>query len=467
MHLKTEWLKRAEAHPFEYEMRKRVFWMLYMMERTMALEMDRSFCMPEEDYDVSHLLELDDAALDLLQQGQKNPTGFSHAVAAYNIRVRLLQFASKKRYEMWALRHVSAHNDLHAREVNYLSGIPYRLQTLKGNIHKDLTYKPDQQNNERFYSTSLIHVQYYWVQLMLYRPFFSKSKRTSHSDIPILEMATTASHEIAGAIDKLRARRMIRGRIHEVTLAGFLAGSVLLMNMWEHKNADGAEDVYMCLEALKALEDRWQFPGMLYDVLKNFADVMTKVLSGHCPTTAWTPSTTGLVTPEDPKGTGTTNGILGHKDSDVISAAPIIAPPNGVVTASTSLNTAGEYPTFFLGTQDPFTQPFSVGQTGSLLNENVDGTMPMAPPPNQPMFGEDGWLNDLNFGGHGFMDPQFNEWLNSMLLATQETFPAEPLAATGTASQPIFSTGGVATTGTAGDSTWTTSMPWPFDQAPN
>ncbi|KZT56769.1 hypothetical protein CALCODRAFT_301133 [Calocera cornea HHB12733] len=465
MHLKKEWLKRAKAHPFEYEMRKRVFWVLYMMERTMALEMDRSFCMPEEDYEVDLLLELDDAALDLLQQGQTNPTGFSHGVAAYNTRIRLLRFASEKRDSLYALRHIpSGHPSLHEREASYLHAVRQRLQNVKNNIHKDLIYKPEQPNNERFLYSAMVHIQYHWVELILYRPFFSKAKRTSHSDFPILAISTTASHDIVNCLDKLRTKNLIRGRIHEASLAGFVAGSVILMNMWEEKNLNGMKEVDMCLAALQALEDRWQFPGLLYDALKNFSLVMQKTIIGHCPHSEWKPPNPrrlpcdGKIKDGCPDGKFCNDALPSNLSTSVVT--PVVTPMNGVVSNAPTMDTAVDFglasnaaafPDIFLGTeQDPFAQPFSAGQTGSFFSTAT--SIPMAPPQaNQPMFGEDGWLNDLNFGGHGFMDPQFNEWLNSMLLATQEAFPMD----------------GATDTSSAADehSSWLTSMR--LDQPPS
>ncbi|EJU03920.1 hypothetical protein DACRYDRAFT_115214 [Dacryopinax primogenitus] len=467
MHLKREWLKRAQAHPFEYEMRKRVFWVLYIMERTMALEMDRSFCMPEQDYDVDLLLELDDAALDLMQQGQENPIGFSHRIASLNVRIRLLQFASHKRDELHMIRHYSG--NVHDREVNYLNVVRTRLEHLRGNIHKDLVYKPDQTDREKFLFSSLIHVQYYWVQLILYRPFFSKSKRAAHSQVPVLSISTCASHEIANALNKLRLQNLLVGRIHEASLSGFVAGSVLLMNMWERKNLEGMKEVELCLETLRSLEDRWQFPGLLYDVLRNFSVVMRKVITGHCPTLDWQPPTQANTAVPDcptcPNQRESANGDSSAINTPVKDAnsgpAPIVPPLNSLETPLVSLNDAAQYSNFSLSSSDPFTQPFFSSQLESVFHPSSEGAQPMAAPPNQPMFGEDGWLNDLNFGGHGFMDPQFNEWLNSMLLATQDTTPLYSTTTSDNSSPRVFTNEAVGTT-SAADST--RNVPWSFDQ---
>ncbi|KZO92937.1 hypothetical protein CALVIDRAFT_540611 [Calocera viscosa TUFC12733] len=460
MHLKREWLKRAKAHPFEYEMRKRVFWVLYYMERTMALEMDRSFCMPEEEYDVDLLLELDDAALDLLQQGQTNVIGFSHSVAAYNIRIRLLQFASQKRDHLYTLRHMSGSPDLHEREANYLHGVRTRLQHLKNNIHKDLVYRPEQTNNERLLHSSMVHIQYRWVQLLLYRSFCSKSKREAHSDFPILAMSTEASYDVINVLDKLRAKSLLRGRMHEASLAGFVAGSVLLMNMWEQKSLDGMKEVHMCLAALQSLEDRWQFPGLLYDVLKNFSVLMNKVFAGHCPLSEWQPTTTDALMCTDCRdqthdqthcknANVARNGTSAeHPTTNGVSS--LVAPVNSEVAPSAITDNAPNFPASLLGAdQDFFVQPFSADQARTLFDTEV--MLPLAAHEvTQPMFGEDGWLNDLAFGGHGFMDPQFNEWLNSMMLASQEAFPVD---------------GAAATTASSAGSSWMTNMP--LDQPQN
>ncbi|KZT56791.1 hypothetical protein CALCODRAFT_517897 [Calocera cornea HHB12733] len=425
MHVKKEWARRAKAQPFEYEMRKRVFWALYMMERTMALEMDRSFCMPEEDYDVDPLLELDDPALDLLQQGKENPSGFSLTINAWNTRMRLLQFASRKRDELYTLRHLAGSPDLHEREEKYLRSIPVRLESLQNGMHPDLVYKPDL-DEPCFTTVASLYIQFRWVQLTLTRPFFPKYKRVSHPRIPLLAMSTSAAYDIIGVLDRLRVKGLLRGRVCEGSLAGFVSGTVLLMSMWEHKTSAGMEQVEMCCAALQALEDRWQFPGLLHDVLKSFAHVMERVLSGDCPHAEWQPTTMGVLT-SCPCGQEACEHVA-HMTHSLIetgsSTAATVATSNSAVASPTSVD-YNRYSILFPGAdQDPFTNPFSAGQTRSFFSAEE------APlPASQPMFGENGWVNDLNMDGSFFMDPQFNEWLGSMLVAAEESFPIDSAAA--------------------------------------
>ncbi|EJU03922.1 hypothetical protein DACRYDRAFT_21316 [Dacryopinax primogenitus] len=469
MHLKKEWLQRAKAHPFDYEMRKRVFWILYAMERTMALEMDRSFCLPEHDYDIEPLLELDDDALDLLQQGQKDPVGFSQCIAAFNVRVYLLQIASHKRGEMQMLRHCNS--NVSHREETYLYGVNIRLQNVKAKLDTDLIYQKDQADPERLLYSSLVHIQFHWVQLILYRPFFSKSQRMAHPEVPILAVSGASSREIAIALEGLRAKNMLRGRVNDASLAGFVAGSVLIMNMWEQKGLDGIDEVNLCLKALKSVEDRWQFPGLLYDVLKNFADIMTNVVTGNCPLLGDRPiclklSSNSSHRPCDKDASEKPSSEDASSITDPGATVPttIVSHINGNGGASTNSNQFGEFATFSMGAPDLFT-PFSAVQTGSLFDTNIGSAGPTSTATNQPMFGEDGWLNHLDLNGqHGFMDPTFNEWLTSMIIASQETFPMDNAATSSAAGQSMFSTNDAANAiAASGDSTWNSPW-WTFDQ---
>jgi len=131
IHVKQEWTKRAATYPFKYELRKRVFWILYSLERGMAMEMDRSFCLREDEHDVDLPLDLNDAGLDLLQQGQVNPPGFPLAVATFNGRMRLLNFGARKHSELRMIRRLSRQSEVLERELRWLQSIRIKLDHLR------------------------------------------------------------------------------------------------------------------------------------------------------------------------------------------------------------------------------------------------------------------------------------------------------------------------------------------------
>ncbi|EJU03926.1 hypothetical protein DACRYDRAFT_115217 [Dacryopinax primogenitus] len=274
MHLKKEWTKRAAAHPFEYEMRKRVFWVLYLMERTIGLEMDRSFCLQEDELDVDLPLELDDAGLDLLQQGEIDPPGFSLIIATFNARMRLLSFGSRKRTELRTIRRLTKEQDVIKRERYWLQSIRNKLDHFIANIPDNLKYDENEKDDDDFLSRALLKLQYHQIQFAMYRPFLSRSKRATHPSEPILDTCCQISRSVAHTLDVMRRRNLMMGRIHETALGGFVAGNVLLINMWENKNYDHMDDVEKCIQAIQAIEHRWQWPGRVHDVLCNLREII-------------------------------------------------------------------------------------------------------------------------------------------------------------------------------------------------
>jgi len=274
IHLKKGWTKRAAAHPFEYEMRKRVFWALYSIERTMTLEMDRSICLQEDDHDVDLPLELDDAALDLLQQGQTNPPGFSYDIATFNARMRLLSFRSRKRTELRAIRRMSKESDVLDRELYWLQSIRTKLDHFMANLPENLKYDEREKDDDIYLARALLKLQYHQIQFAIYRPFLSRAKREVHASEPILEICSAVSRSIAQILDVMRQRNLLIGRIHETSLGGFIAGTVLLIEMWENRNDAHMDAVEKCLQAIKSIEHRWQWPRRVYDVLFNLRELI-------------------------------------------------------------------------------------------------------------------------------------------------------------------------------------------------
>ncbi|KZT56788.1 hypothetical protein CALCODRAFT_555725 [Calocera cornea HHB12733] len=391
MHLKKEWTKRATAHPFEYELRKRVFWVLYLMERTLTLEMDRSFCLQEEEHDVDLPCELDDSGLDLLQQGQKNPSGYSLIMASFNARMRLLSFGSRKRGELRAIRRLSKESDLVDRERNWLHSIRTKLDHYMANLPDNLKYNEDEKNDDDYNVLALLQLQYHQIQYAMYRPFLSSSKRAIHAQEHILEICCEVSRSVARILDMMRQRNLVIGRIHETSLGGFIAGTVLLMNMWELKTYDHMDDVEKCINAIQTIEDRWQWPGRVRDVLCNLQEVIRITIGNASGVTQPSESSTDGVemseavvmeTPQNPFSFGASDGT--QTTASYHSFAPSL--PDAIVSA-------------------PIVDLFSEPQL-----------------PVQALFGDQTMsVDDWSFPNQPVIDNEFSDWMNNMIFTVQQS----------------------------------------------
>ncbi|KZO90086.1 hypothetical protein CALVIDRAFT_542988 [Calocera viscosa TUFC12733] len=404
MHLKKEWTKRAAAHPFEYELRKRVFWVLYMMERTITLEMDRSFCLQEDEHDVDLPRELDDAGLDLLQQGHTDPPGYSLAMACFNARMRLLSFASRKRTELRIIRRMSKVSDVVERERYWLQSIRIKLDHFMTNLPENLKYNKDETNDDDYLVVALLKLQYHQAQFAMYRPFLSNAKRAVHASEPILDICCKVSTSVASILDMMRERNLMMGRIHETALGGFISGTVLLMNMWEQKNYDHMDDVDKCIKAIETIEKRWQWPGRVHDVLCNLQEVI-RITLGNVPHTGQPDG--GVQTPELPDAPQVQpqEDQFSFSSSDgsqtVISQhsfAPLL--PDGMMSATTQDFFVPPLPAdqSLFADQDMSIGDWSFPNQPAVDNEASDWLYNMifsVPPPGDPT----GSLNFFNFAG--------------------------------------------------------------------
>jgi len=382
MHLKKEWAKRATAHPFEYEMRKRVFWVLYLMERTAALEMDRSFCLPEDEHDLDLPLELDDAGLDMLQQGQVIPPGSSLIMAAFNARMRLLSFGSRKRTELRAIRRLSKESEVIEREQVWLHSIRSKLDHFMVNLPESLKYNEDEQDDDIYVCVALVKLQYHQVLFAMFRPFLSRSKRAAHASEPILEICCEVSRSMAQVLDVMRQRNLLVGRIHETSLGGFIAGTVLLINMWENKNYDHMDDVEKCLQAIKAIEHRWQWPGRVHDVLFNLRELIR-------------------VTIKNP-----------DKSENIVPDSPLAPEANSVQTENNSFQLVASD-----GSEPPgLNYSFTPRLPDGLVSSEPESVPVAQQLPDPPLFGDQAMsIDDWTFLNPPSADNEFSNWLNDMI----------------------------------------------------
>ncbi|KZT53294.1 hypothetical protein CALCODRAFT_486436 [Calocera cornea HHB12733] len=260
-------MRRQRMHPFEYEMRKRLFWAAYFMDRTMASFLDRPLAYREEDYDVELPLELDDEQLDNLQFGRKVDvdTG-SLPMSGWIYRLRLLQISSRALSTLYAARNTQR-PDLAEWERVILINLSSSLNSLSEMMPEKLKFDPDTKDNEKYLHLALVNIQYQLTQILVYRPFLAPAKLALHEDVPSSAVCSGAARSIAHTINGLNTRQLLNGRTLETGLSSFTAGTLLLMDMWQRQEPDSIDEVEKCLATLTYLEQTWQMGGMVRDIL--------------------------------------------------------------------------------------------------------------------------------------------------------------------------------------------------------
>ncbi|KZP00008.1 hypothetical protein CALVIDRAFT_533674 [Calocera viscosa TUFC12733] len=438
-------LRRQKFHPFEYEMRKRMFWAAYFMDRTMASFLDRPLAYREEDYDVELPLELDDEQLDNLQFGRKvDVDGSCLPMAAWIFRLRLLQISSRALSTLYAARNTQR-PDLAEWERVILINLSSSLNSLSEMLPEKLQFDPDTTDDEAYMHTALVNLQYQLTQILVYRPFLAPAKLALHEDVPSSAVCSGAARAIAHTINGLYKRQLLNGRTLETGLSSFTAGTLLLMDMWQRQEPDSIDEVEKCLAALSYLEQTWQMGGMVRDILTGLLQLTKTALykSGKRRKTV-------------------------DSAPSIFSAPPTTAQP----PAQPAVQPVQQAP-------PPVQQPQQLQPTFPKAESDTLGYNPMIPthvPPFNPLataiqgdpaheqgpdflaqiFGTDNAHFDDPMAGSGqpfgfsdeLFDSNFTEWLSAMLGASQEATPPGASSSSGTSEvvSPVPSMFSAATT---------------------
>ncbi|EJU06412.1 hypothetical protein DACRYDRAFT_113123 [Dacryopinax primogenitus] len=443
--------RRQRADPFEYEMRKRVFWAAYFMDRTMASFLDRPLAFREEDYDVELPLELDDEQLDNLQYGRKveEGEGCLH-LAAWVYRLRLLQICSRALSTLYAARNTQR-PDLAEWERVILINLSSALNSLSEMQPEKLKFDPENPDDTVFLHTALVNIQYQLTQILVYRPFLHPAKLALHEDVPSSAVCSGAARALAHTISGLYTRDLLNGRTLETGLSSFSAGTLLLMDMWQRQEADSIVEVEKCLEALTYLEQTWQMGGMVRDILTGLLQLTKTAMyrsSGKRRKTGDNAGSAGFAAggsvPRGPSIASSTSLSSGPSMTDVSSTLSTPAyPPATLQPALQPIVHSIQQP---LAPMFPKSTQVSFDTTALPHQQLFDPIVPMPLDASQeqgPDFltqifasttvpvTSDPAAEQYSLLGDEMFDANFTEWLSAMLGASQHATPPDATASSG------------------------------------
>ncbi|KAI9059209.1 hypothetical protein FKP32DRAFT_1580479 [Trametes sanguinea] len=262
----------------EAESWKRAFWCLLSLDRHLGFGLGRPCALQDEDFDVEPLIECDDEYwfTGNPETDFKQPPGRPSKLTYMNCLSRLLQilaFASRTIYSINKSKLLLGFVG-HEWEERIVAELDSALNRWIDTVPDHLRWDPHREDVDFLNQSAALYAKYYQLQIVIHRPFLPTIRKTETSRLsfPSLAICTNAARSCVHISDVQfkRAGRPLALKLNRISL--FLAGVVLLINMWAGKkaglaNQSAAEDVQKCLKMLKALEPYSHSAGRFWHIL--------------------------------------------------------------------------------------------------------------------------------------------------------------------------------------------------------
>ncbi|KAK1221480.1 Gypsy retrotransposon integrase-like protein 1 [Marasmius sp. AFHP31] len=289
----------------------RAFWALVSIDVVMGVFLGRPRAMHRDDFDLPLPLacddeywawerqtETDDRTPDQdFMQPEDKPSRMSYWVTLLKL-LDIMGFAHKTLYavrqsDMWT------GNGTTEMEWNekIVAELDSELNAWVDTIPTHLKWNPNRTHepNPFFHQSTVLYVTYYWVQIIIHKPFLSTTPRpvspptttlaedqVSEWRFPSMSICTNASRSVISLVEIAQRRECekpgdkCRPPLSTTISAVISSAIILFVNVWRGRGSKNRStsnsfqylgDVYRCFEILKRWEHASQVAGRLCDIL--------------------------------------------------------------------------------------------------------------------------------------------------------------------------------------------------------
>ncbi|KAG2014304.1 nuclear protein [Coprinopsis cinerea AmutBmut pab1-1] len=261
------------------ELRKRIWWALVLADIVVSISNGRPRAIHASDFDVDLPIECDDEYWEnpdpalAFKQPQGKPaqtTCLVKLLELFNVlsSAEAVFYATKKTVPPDA-------SSPEEWEQHNLASLDSLLNGWVDTVPEHLRWDPNNPNPIFFDQSALIFSTFYWVQILIHRPFISIRSKLSLSSLAICTNAARACSRIM----ELHSQRGFLA-LPQVQATIFKSGLILMLSIWRAKQAGipldeqkEMESVYRCARLLAMFERRWHPAGRFSDVLRALAAV--------------------------------------------------------------------------------------------------------------------------------------------------------------------------------------------------
>ncbi|KAJ7829202.1 hypothetical protein B0H14DRAFT_2366738 [Mycena olivaceomarginata] len=250
----------------EWELQKRAFWILVYQDRLASSVFGHICSVSYLGFDTDLPLQVDDEHWDHPTHPFQQPAHTPSRVTFFNALMGLNHILGLSLQILYAPQTVRTSFSINGDwEAQAIAELDSALNIWRDLIPEHLRWDSMRGDTVFFDQSVALYCSFYYVQIMIHRPFISVLRR-SPTALPSLTICTTAARACANAVDVQRRRGGDVARPHNLN-AVFMAGLVLLLHISsDERSSSGREmtHVQKCMDAVRLCEGRWQGAGMLW-----------------------------------------------------------------------------------------------------------------------------------------------------------------------------------------------------------
>ncbi|KAF5366455.1 hypothetical protein D9758_009805 [Tetrapyrgos nigripes] len=251
----------------EGELWKRVFWILYAWDIYGSAFMGRPRATSSDDFDIDLPVQCDDEYWKhpdpelAFKQAPGRPSNLVYFVTF----LRLLDILNMAQKTIYLTRHsdtwtMKGRSDLEWSQQT-VSKLDSMLNDWIDTIPEHLKWDPNRENIDFFHQSVSLYVSYYWIQILIHKPFIPRLGAASEVIFPSMAICANAARSACHVMEVQQRRGFLP--LPNVIITLYNAAIVLLLNAWRGKHLQTTPDtnkelidVYKCIGMLRSYEGR-------------------------------------------------------------------------------------------------------------------------------------------------------------------------------------------------------------------
>jgi hypothetical protein len=259
----------------EREQMKRAVWVLAAFDLNASISMGRGRALDPGDFDQAYPAECDDECWDHPdpEQAFVQPAGKPSIMSCWMHYLKLLEILSFAKSTIFTVRRSALWKDIFPPRYHrkIMTRIDSALNQWLNSMPEHLCWDPKREDSLFFDQSAFLYACYYYVQIIVHRPFIVLPSQTC---APFFTICANA----ARSCSRMMKTHAATGRVippFTVTSALFNSGVTLCLNAWGGRRigvssnpAREIQDAYHILDVFRLYERRWQIPGRHADLLR-------------------------------------------------------------------------------------------------------------------------------------------------------------------------------------------------------
>ncbi|KII92561.1 hypothetical protein PLICRDRAFT_50925 [Plicaturopsis crispa FD-325 SS-3] len=276
--------RRKPTITVEDELWKRAFWVLVCLDRTASATLGRPCPMQDKDFDLDLPNNCDDEYWENIEDPEQNfkqPPGKPSGTDFFICLVKLNQIIALALDKIYSVdKSKIPRSYVKGGEQTIVAELDSALNKWLQEIPDHLRWDPTREDALFFNQSASLYASYYYVQILIHRPFIPFLHKASPVSFPSLAICSNAARSCFHVL-LLQYERFPDSLLKQYAFPALLSSSiVLLLTIWGGRrsgvsidNTQEMANVHRCLDMLKSMEDRWLGAGRLWDILHELVAV--------------------------------------------------------------------------------------------------------------------------------------------------------------------------------------------------